>query len=187
MPKPHNIAVMVGSLRAQSITRKLADALVARAPDTLDCAIVPIDLPLYNEDLDNDPPAAWADFRGALATARGMLFVTPEYNRTIPGGLKNAIDVGSRPYGRGAMLGKPAAVVSQTPGPLGGTLANHAVRQAVVFLDMPVMQQPELYIARSRTLFGPDGELEGDDVDRMLTGFMAAFALWVGRFASAGS
>lgn len=179
----HAVAVLVGSLRAASITRRIAEAMIARAPASLECTIVPIDLPLYNEDLDNAVPEGWNRFRAAIAASDAVLFASPEYNRSIPGGLKNAIDIGSRPYQCGALIGKPAAVFTQAPGPLGPSLSNHAIRQALVFLDMPVMPQPELYLSRSRGLFDAEGGVASEDANKLLTGFMAAFADWIARFA----
>ena len=141
------IAVIVGSLRKASLTRKLAQAMIGLAPEGMEFSVVEIgDLPLYNEDLEAEAPIEWRDFRQAVSDAEGVMFFTPEYNRSIPGCLKNAIDVGSRPYGQSVFAGKPAAVISQSPGAMGGFGANHALRQCLVFLDMPVLQQPEAYI-----------------------------------------
>lgn len=181
MPKTYSVAVLVGSLRAQSITRRLAKAMIARAPAELDCKFVSIDMPLYNEDLDTDVPAAWTEFREGIAGADAVLFLSPEYNRSVPGTIKNAIDVGSRPYLRGVLLGKPAAVATHSPAPLGATLSNHAIRQSLVFLNMPTLQQPEIYLPGTRDMFGLEGELENEAVSGVLTSFMAAFAAWVAR------
>lgn len=179
----HDVAVLVGSLRTGSISGSLAAALIANAPASLRCAVVPIDMPLFNEDLESEVPAAWADFRAAIGAAKAILFVSPEYNRSMPGGLKNAIDVGSRPYGKGALIGKPAAVVTQAPGPHGASLANHAIRQALVYLDMPVLAQPEMYLPRTKDAFGPAGEIRDEATGALVGKFMAAFAAWVERFA----
>ena len=134
------IAVLVGSLRKESYTRKLARSLMLAAPPTLELDIVDISqLPLYNQDDETDtPPATWTEFRSRIREADGVLFCTPEYNRSLPGALKNAIDVGSRPYGEAAWTGKPCAVVSNSPGALGGFGANHAIRQCLVFLNMSI-------------------------------------------------
>ena len=173
------IAVIVGSLRRASFSRRLAEALVAVAPDGLVFDAVPLgDLPLYNQDFDDDssPPASWTMFRERVAMADAVLFVTPEYNRSIPSVLKNAIDVGSRPYGRSVWAKKPAAVVSCSPGALGGALANHALRQSLVFLDMPVLQQPEAYIGNVTKV------LDDADASREFrTKIMTAFADWIER------
>ena len=177
------VAVVVGSLRKQSFSRKLAHALIAEAPAALDCRNVEIgDLPLYNEDLDEQrPPDSWARLRADIKAADAVLFVTPEYNRSIPGCLKNAVDVASRPSGESVLDGRPAAVVSVTPYNLGAFGANHAIRQTFVFLNMPVMQQPEAYIARAADLFDANGKLTSGDTRDFIRKFMAAFAQWIDR------
>jgi chromate reductase, NAD(P)H dehydrogenase (quinone) len=175
------IAVLVGSLRKGSFSRKMAEALAALAPDTLSLQIVEIgDLPLYNQDLDTDaPPPAWVAFRDTVRPVDGLLFVTPEYNRSVPGGLKNAIDVGSRPYGKSVWSGKPGAIVSVSPGALGGFGANHHLRQSLVFLDVPTMQQPEAYVGGAASLFDEQGGIANETSKTFLTRFMASFAAWV--------
>ena len=145
MPTPRRVAVVVGSLRKDSFNRKMALALKAMAPASLALQLVEIgNLPLYNQDDDAAPPAASAAFKQAIADADAVLFVTPEYNRSVPGVLKNAIDIASRPYGKSAWDGKPAAVVSVSPGAIGGFGANHHLRQSLVFLNMPTMGHVEL-------------------------------------------
>jgi chromate reductase len=135
------------------------------APPSLRCRLVEIGgLPLYNQDLDITPPNEWVDFRREVAKAHAVLILTPEYNRSVPGCLKNALDVGSRPPQKNAWNGKPAAIVSVTPGKLGAFGANHAVRQSLVFLNMPAMQQPEAYISGAGDLFDETGKLKSDDV-----------------------
>lgn len=183
MSEPLHVAVLVGSLRAGSFSRKIAHALLARAPAGMTGTLVEIgDLPLYNEDLDDGgkPPAAWLRFRAAIERASAVLFVTPEYNRSIPGCLKNALDVGSRPEGKNLFQGLPAAVASVTPYQLGAFGANHALRQTFVFLDMPALQQPELYIGRVRDLLDDAGAVKDPKTEELLQKFMAAF----GRFAA---
>lgn len=178
------VAVVVGSARTGSFTRRVADALIARAPAGLACDVVPIaDLPMYNQDHDAAPPAEWVAFRDRIRPFDGVLFATPEYNRSFPALLKNAIDIGSRPYGHSVWGGKPAAVVSVTPGALGGALCNHAVRQTLVFLDVPVMQQPEAYIGNAATLFGEDGE-PVEATAEFFTKFMTAYGKWVERLTA---
>lgn len=180
--KQKNIAVIVGSLRRESFNRKMAKALMKLAPDPLSLEIIEIGgLPLYNQDLDGNPPAAWTEFRERLKKVDGVLFVTPEYNRSVPGVLKNAIDVGSRPYGKSVWAGKPAAVVSVSPGAIGGFGANHHLRQSLVFLDMPAMQQPEAYIGNAAELFDEKGELTSDETREFAEEFMKSFAEWVGK------
>jgi chromate reductase len=176
------IAVLVGSLRKDSYTRAVAKTLMQLAPPTLQMEIVEIgQLPLYNQDDDTgNPPASFTEFRDRIRAADGVLFCTPEYNRSVPGALKNAIDVGSRPYGQSAWSGKPCAVVSVSPGAVGGFGANHHLRQSLVFLDMPCMQQPEAYIG------GIANKLEGDKVTdesvrKFLQTIVDGFATWVER------
>ncbi len=177
----HRIAVVVGSLRKGSLTRRLATAMGAAAAERLDCRIAEIaDLPLYDPDIDHEPPAPWVRFRQEIAAADGVLFVTPEYNRSIPGALKNAIDVGSRPYGRSAWAKKPAAVITASPGSLGGFGCNHHLRQCAVFLDMPMMQQPEAYLGHvGDEQFAPDGTLIDRSLKEMVAKLATAYADWV--------
>ena len=174
------IAVLVGSLRKESLNRKMAKALTALAPESLRLEQVEIGgLPLYDQDRDNDPPAEWTNFREIVRRYDGVLFVTPEYNRSIPGVLKNAIDVGSRPYGKSVWDGKPGAVVSVSPGAIGGFGANHHLRQVLVFLNVPTMQQPEAYIGGAATLFDESGNFANDSIKGFATKFLSAFAAWV--------
>jgi chromate reductase len=173
-----NIAVLVGSLRKASLSRKLAEALIDLAPAGLTLNIVEIgDLPLYNQDFEDEgEPEAWARFRDRLRPADGVIFITPEFNRGLPAALKNAIDVGSRPYGSSVFAGKPAAVISQSPGGLGGFGANHQLRQSLVFLDMPVLQQPEAYLNHSGELFDEAGKLTSEPVRGLLGKLLGAYA-----------
>ena len=179
MPQ-RKVAVVVGSLRKGSFNRKMALALEKLAPATLKLDIVEIrDLALYDEDLEAAPPQSWLDFRQAIRERDAVLFVTPEYNRSVPGGLKNAIDVGSRPYGHSVWSKKPGAIVSVSPGAIGGFGANHHLRQSLVFLDMPVLQQPEAYIGGAATLFAEDGSIANEGTKKFATGLMQAFAAWI--------
>ena len=177
----HKIAIVVGSLRRDSINRKVAQSICAFATDKLDCSIVEIgDLPLYNQDYDQDPPEQYVRFRQRVAAVDGVLFCTPEYNRGVPGVLKNAIDVGSRPYGESVWDKKPAAIVSASPGGIGGFGANHQLRQACVFLNMPVMQQPEAYLGRvTPESFKEDGCLKDGELKTLIMQLADAFADWV--------
>jgi chromate reductase, NAD(P)H dehydrogenase (quinone) len=182
MPETRHVAVLVGSLRKASFNRKTAVAVAALAPASLKLEIVEIgDLPLYNEDLENaDPkPPAWLAFRDKVRATSAVLFVTPEYNRSVPGVLKNAIDVGSRPYGQSVWSGKPCAVISVSPGAIGAFGANQHIRQSFVFLDMPAMQQPEAYLGNAASLFDPDGKLINDGTRQLLEKFIARFERWV--------
>jgi chromate reductase len=179
MAKQLSAAVVIGSLRKESFSRKVANALIGLAPPALACSIAEIgDLPLYNEDLETHVPAPWQRFRAAITPRDSVLFVTPEYNRSIPGGLKNAIDVGSRPAGKSVFDGKAAGVVSVTPYALGGLAANIAVRNALIFLNMPTLQMPEAYIAQANTLFDPDGTVKVSASREFFGKFMRAFADW---------
>src|SRR5450755_4680974 len=180
MKPVYSVAVLVGSLRKDSINRKLAHALAALAPDTLKLKIVEIgELSLYNQDHDATPPAEWTAFRERILAADAILFVTPEYNRSVPAALKNALDVGSRPYGKSVWSGKPGAVVSASPGAIGAFGANHHLRQSLVFLNVPAMQQPEAYIGGADKLFDQSGQLSSDATGAFLRQFMDAFAAWV--------
>jgi chromate reductase, NAD(P)H dehydrogenase (quinone) len=175
-----DVVVIVGSLRKASFNRKIAKAMRELAAGSLDLEILEIgDLALYNEDLEADVPTPWLGFRDRVRKADAVLFVTPEYNRSVPGLLKNAIDVGSRPYGKSVFSGKPAAVVSVTPGPLGAFGANHHLRQSFVFLDMPALQQPEAYIANAKNLFDDSGRLTDETTRTFLTKYLKAFAAWI--------
>lgn len=176
------VAVLVGSLRKDSINRKIALALADLAPASLKLEIVEIgDLPLYNEDIDGaNPPASYKAFREQLKAAGAVLFVTPEYNRSIPGAMKNALDVGSRPYGQSAFSGKPGAVLSSSPGAVGGFGANHHLRQCLVFLDVHVLQQPEAYLGGAGNFFNEQGQLS-DGVRPFLQSFIDRFADWVSQ------
>ncbi|MEZ5938756.1 MAG: NAD(P)H-dependent oxidoreductase [Hyphomonadaceae bacterium] len=178
------VATLIGSLRGQSFNRKIARAIAAEAPEGLKFEEVEIGhLPFYNEDLESDPPQAWVDFRNKIKAADAVMFVTPEYNRSVPAALKNAIDVGSRPYGHAAFTGKPAAVVSSSQGPLGGFGANHHLRQSLTFFDMPVLQQPEMYLSGVGAWFDADGKLVRDDTRAFFGKFAQTFADWIERTA----
>jgi chromate reductase len=174
------IAVFVGSLRKESFNRKMAKALMALAPESLKLEIIEIGgLPLYDQDLDDNPPAVWTEFRERLMKFDGVLFVTPEYNRSVPAVLKNAIDVGSRPYGKSVWDGKPGAVMSVSPGAIGGFGANHHLRQSLVFLNVPTMQQPEAYVGNAANLFDESGNLANDSIKEFAAKYIHAFAAWV--------
>lgn len=174
------IAVIVGSLRKGSHTRRVAQALMSVAPSSLTFKAVEIgDLPLYNEDLDERPPTPWSRLRQEVSGIDGVLFLTPEYNRSLPGCLKNAIDVGSRPPGKNVFDGLPAGIVSVTPYKLGGLAANFALRQALVYINMPVMQQPEAYIAGAGEILDASGQPRTAETREIFRTFMEAFARWV--------
>ncbi len=177
------IAVLVGSLRKESFNRKLAKEMIAMAPESLEMELLEIgQLVHYNEDLDQNPPAEWLEFRKKIKEADGYLFFTPEYNRSISGVLKNALDVASRPYGHNNWSGKPGAIVSSSISPLGGEAANHVLRQPMVFLNVYMMQQPEAYIGNTMSLFGEDGKLLKEETKTFLHNYLQAFEAWVNRF-----
>lgn len=176
----YKIAVVVGSLREGSYNRKIAKALELLAPDTLSFEYAEIgNLQLYNEDLDETPPESWVSFRKKISGCEGVLFVTPEYNRSVPGVLKNAIDIASRPYGKSVWDGKPAAVVSVSPSAVAGFGANHHLRQTMVFLNMPAMQQPEAYIGNVTEVLDDEGNIKSKDTEKFLKKFITAYAEWV--------
>jgi len=185
--QPRTIAVLVGSLRKDSASRKVAKAIAALSPTGYRYEIVEIgDLPLFDQDLEAEPPKAWVDFRDKIRPADAVLFVTPEFNRSVPGALKNAVDIGSRPYGQGVLIGKPAAIVSTSAGPLGGFGANHHLRQSLSFLNMPLLGQPETYVGNILGLFDDNGELINEGTAEFLRGFANSFAQWIEAHQPAG-
>jgi chromate reductase len=185
MSTTYDVAVLVGSLRKESFSRKTAKALAELAPTTLRLEIVEIgQLPHYNQDLDPaTPPPEWVQFRDRIRRMHAVLFVTPEYNRSVPGVLKNAIDVGSRPYGASIFDKKPAGIVSVSPGAIGAFGANHHLRQSLVFLNMPAMPQPEAYVGGADKLFDDAGKMTNSSTRDFLGKFLQAFAVWIERNA----
>jgi len=182
MTQVRTVAVVVGSLRKDSVSRKLAKAFAAVNPN-LKFNIVEIgDLPHFDQDLESDPPAQWVRFRAEIAAADAVLFVTPEFNRSVPGALKNAIDVGSRPYGQSVWNGKPGAVISLSPGAIGGFGANHHLRQSLVFLNVPLLSQ-EAYIGNAFALFDETGELINEGTTDFLRSYGQQFAAWIEKIA----
>lgn len=176
------VAVLIGSLRKESFSRKIAKALMSLVPETFQMEEVKLgDLAIYNQDLDDQipPPAAWTEFRDRMAGFDAFLFVTPEYNRSVPALMKNALDVGSRPFGKSIWNGKPGAVVSVSPGLIGGFGANHHLRQSLVFLNVPTLQQPEAYIGNAATLFDDEGMLINEKTKEYLTKILEAFSAFV--------
>ena len=175
--KQFKIGVVVGSLRKESFNRKAANALVENAPENLSFEFLEIgNLELYSEDLDLTPPQSWVDFRNKVKSLDAVLFVTPEYNRSVPGVLKNAIDIASRPWGQSVWNAKPAAIVSVTIGGTGAFGANHHLRQTLAFLNMAVLAQPEAYISNAMSLFDESGKLTDDSTKDFFGRFMQAFA-----------
>jgi chromate reductase len=183
MARQYDVAVLVGSLRKGSYTRQVARALIELAPAELQLEIVEIgDLPMYNQDLETEsPPGQWTTFRERIRRADAVLFATPEYNRSMPAVMKNAIDVGSRPRQTSAWNGKPGAVVSVSTGAIGGFGANQHLRQSLVFINVQPMQQPEVYLSNVTTLLDEQGNLVKDDTKAFLRGFLEAFAKFIRR------
>lgn len=177
------IAVLVGSLRKDSFNRRIAEKLIALAPDTLEMEIVEIGhLPHYDQDSDENSPQEYTEFRKVISDANGYLFVTPEYNRSIPGVLKNAIDIASRPWGQNVWSGKPGAIVTTSIGAIGGFGANHILRQSLAFLNIYTMQQPEAYIGDAFSIFDEDGKITNQDTEAFLQSYINAFAEWSNKF-----
>ena len=180
MSKNRTVAVIVGSLRKASINRQVAHALIELAPPSLQLSMVDIgQLALYNEDAEENVPDTWKTFRETIQATDAVLFVTPEYNRSIPSPLKNALDVGSRPYGQNVWNGKPGAVVTASPGALGGFGANHHLRQSLVFLNVPTLAQPEMYLGHANKFFDAEGKLVNESTREFLQTFMQAFEEWI--------
>lgn len=179
------IAVLVGSLRKESFSRKIAKNIEALAPKGLTFEEIDISkVGHYNQDLDTaTPPAEWQELRDKVKAADAVLFVTPEYNRSVPGVLKNAIDILSRPYGHSAFNAKPAAVVSNSPGNIGGFGAHHHLRQMLAFLNMPTLQQPEMYLSGVGAWFNEAGVIEKDETKQFLAQFGQTFADWIEKTA----
>lgn len=178
------VGVIVGSLRKESFNKKMAQNLVNLAPENLELEMVEIgQLSMYNQDYDENPPQDWVQFRNHIKNFDAILFVSPEYNRSIPGVLKNAIDIGSRPYGQSVWDGKPAGIITVSVGAIGGFGSNHHLRQCLAYLNMPCLPQPEAYIGGASTLFGKDGEITVPAVSELAMKFINTFAAWVDRNA----
>jgi chromate reductase len=180
MATPHNVAVIVGSLRKEGFTLKIANALAKLAPATLKLDVVTLyDISFFNQDLEAAPPADWLAFRDKLQKSNGVLFVTPEYNRSIPGVLKNAIDVGSRPYGKSSFLGKPTGIISNSPGPLGGVSAAKHLQNILPGITGPILGQPEIYLNGVGDAFDDKGHLVKESMQKVLQQYIDAFAAFV--------
>jgi chromate reductase, NAD(P)H dehydrogenase (quinone) len=182
MATPHSIVTIVGSLRKESLTLKIANALAKLAPASLKLDVTTLhDISFFNQDLEATPPADWVAFREKLQKSSGVLFVTPEYNRSIPGVLKNAIDVGSRPYGKSSFLGKPVGIISNSPGPLGGVSAAKHLQNILPGISGPIMGQPETYLTGIGDAFDDKGELVKEALQKVLQQYLEAFAAFVER------
>jgi len=182
MATPHPIVVIAGSLRKESFSLKIANALAKLAPASLKLEIVNLhDISFFNQDLEAAPPADWVKFREMLQKSDGILFVTPEYNRSIPGVLKNAIDVGSRPYGKSSFLGKPIGIISNSPGPLGGVSAAKHLQNVLPGISGPIMGQPEIYLNAVGDAFDDKGQLTKESLQKVLQQYIDAYAVFVER------
>jgi len=180
----HRVGLIIGSLRSASFSRRVANALPGLAPASLAFEEIPIrELPLYNEDFEADPPAAWRNFRAAVLASDALLFVTPEYNRCMPGCVKNAIDVASKPYGKNCWNGKTAGVMGLSSGPLGGVAAAYNLRQALVAVNVATLAHPEVYLSHAAKLFDDAGQLVPSTRD-FLQGYLEKFGDWVRRMAA---
>lgn len=178
----HTVAVVVGSLRKEAFSLKIANALAKIAPSSLKLEILTLHgLSFFNQDLEAAPPADWIAFREKIQKSDAVLFVTPEYNRGIPGVLKNAIDVGSRPYGKSSFLGKPIGIVSTSPGPLGGVCAAMNLKQILPGYSGPILQQPEIYLNGLGDAFDDKGNLVKEALEKVLKTYIDAFAAWVDK------
>jgi len=183
MATQHSIVTIVGSLRKESFTLKIANALAKLAPASLKLDVTTLHgISFFNQDLEGAPPADWVAFREKLQASSGVLFVTPEYNRSIPGVLKNAIDVGSRPYGKSSFLGKPIGLVSNSPGPLGGVSAAKHLQNILPGISGSIMGQPETYLNGIGDAFNDKGELVKEALQKVLQQYLEAFASFVERF-----
>ena len=180
MATAYNIAVLVGSIRKESFTLKIAKALAKLAPDTLKLEVVTLNgISFFNQDLEAAPPADWLAFREKLQQSNGVLIVTPEYNRSISGVLKNAIDVGSRPYGKSSFLGKPIGIISNSPGPLGGVSAAKHLQNIMPGISGPILGQPEIYLNGVGDAFDDKGNLTKESMQKVMQQYLEAFAAFV--------
>ena len=178
----YNIVVIAGSLRKDSFSLKIANALAKLAPGSLKLEVVTLaGISFFNQDLEGAPPADWLAFRDKLQKSNGVLFVTPEYNRSIPGVLKNAIDVASRPYGKSSLLGKPVGIVSNSPGPLGGVSAAKHLQNILPGISGPILGQPETYLNGVGDAFDDNGELTKDSLKGVLQQYLDAFAAFIAK------
>ena len=178
----YKVGYLIGSLATSSINRKLAMALIRLAPPELEFSEIPFaDLPLYSYDYDEDYPEVARTFKAAIKASDAVLFVTPEYNRSIPGGLKNAIDWASRPYGTNAFTRKPSAVIGTSPGAIGTAVAQQSLRSVLGFCNSPQMNAPEAYIQFTPGMITDDGEVTVESTEAFLRNYMAEFHAFIQR------
>ncbi|WP_087971876.1 NADPH-dependent FMN reductase [Oceanobacillus rekensis] len=177
------IGIIVGSLRKEAFSQKIADNVATLFPEGYETEFVEIgNLPIYNQDYDENNPAEYDTFRKRMKGIEAVLFVTPEHNRSVPAALKNALDIGSRPYGESVWDGKPAAIISHSISNLSGFGANHHLRQSLAFLNMPVVQQPEVYLANSQDLLDANGKINNEGTVQFLQSFVDTFVELIKRY-----
>jgi chromate reductase len=182
MPTTYKVGYLIGSLAKDSLNRKLANALVRLAPAELEMTEIPFNnLPLYSYDYDLDYPPVARAFKQAIASVDAVLFVTPEYNRSIPGGLKNAIDWASRPYGQNSFTRKPSAIIGTSPGAIGTAVAQQSLRSVLAFCNSPQMNAIEAYIQFTPGLITDDGQVTVESTEKFLRGFMTEFHAFIAR------
>ena len=178
----YNIVVIAGSLRKDSFSLKIANALAKLAPASLKLEVItPAGISFFNQDLEGAPPADWLSFREKIQKSDGVIFVTPEYNRAIPGVLKNAIDVASRPYGKSSFNGKPVGIISNSPGPLGGVSAAKTLQNILPGITGPILQQPEIYLNAVGDAFDAEGNLVKESLKPVLQSYIDAYAAHVAK------
>lgn len=178
----YNIVTIAGSLRKDSFSLKIANALAKLAPASLKLEVItPAGISFFNQDLEGAPPADWLSFREKIQKSDGVIFVTPEYNRAIPGVLKNAIDVASRPYGKSSFNDKPVGIIANSPGPLGGVSAAKTLQNILPGISGPIMQQPEAYLNGVGDAFDADGDLTKESLKPVLQAYIDAFAVHVAK------
>jgi len=174
------IGIILGSVRKNSFSQSLANYVLTNAPEGIQFKMIDLsNLPLYNQDYDGNSPKEYTEFRSEIQALDGFLFITPEHNRSVPAALKNALDIGSRPYGENVWSGKPGGVISQSPGGIGGFGANHHLRQVLSFLNVPTLAQPEMYLSSVHTLLDEQGVVNQAQTMEYLNGFLGEFAAWV--------
>lgn len=184
MVNPHSVAVIVGSLRKEAFSLRIANALARLAPPSLKLDVVTLHgISFFNQDLEANPPADWVAFRDKIKAAGAVLFVTPEYNRSVPGVLKNAIDVGSRPPGKSSFNGRPIGIIGTSPGAHGGVSAVKHLQQILPGISGPIMQQPEMYLGGLGDAFDDKGELTKEPLRDFLNKYLTAFEAWVAHNA----
>ena len=181
--RQYAIAVVVGSLRKESVNRQLAQALIELAPAELSLKLLDVDLPLFNQDKESDPPESVRQFKAAIQAADGVVFVTPEYNRSIPGVLKNALDQGSRPYGKSVWTGKPVGVLGASIGAYGSAMAQQHLRNVLAFLDMPTMAQPEGFFQIGDDFLDTDAQVNAAS-RKYVQRWINAYAEWMKKLAA---